>query len=163
MKRFRGGLVFKAHRIVHHSTLGARLIKKKKVRGACLQGAVDLIAERDPREIVDHVCVVYGAVARAGRDPHARHRRLAPPCGKFQVSGFGVDGLRLHVCTCIYLSIYLSIYLYLSVYVCMYVCMYVCINLKGLRFRRRSRPAVNRHSVKVCLLMQSETRMPRGV
>jgi len=29
-KRFRGGLVFKAHRIVYHSTLGWRVIKKKK-------------------------------------------------------------------------------------------------------------------------------------
>ena len=30
MKRFRGGLVFKAHRLLHHSTLGLRVIKKKK-------------------------------------------------------------------------------------------------------------------------------------
>ena len=29
MKRFRGGIVFKAHRIVYHSTLGSRVIKKK--------------------------------------------------------------------------------------------------------------------------------------
>jgi len=28
--RFRGGLVFKAHRLLHHSTLGLRVIKKKK-------------------------------------------------------------------------------------------------------------------------------------
>ena len=26
----RGGLVFKAHRLVHHSTLGSRVIKKKR-------------------------------------------------------------------------------------------------------------------------------------
>ena len=30
VKRFRRGLVFKAHRLVHHSTLGWRVIKKKK-------------------------------------------------------------------------------------------------------------------------------------
>ena len=30
MKRFRGGLVFKAHRLWHHSTLGLRVTKKKK-------------------------------------------------------------------------------------------------------------------------------------
>ena len=30
MKRFRGGLVFKAHRLVYHSTLGSRVIKKKQ-------------------------------------------------------------------------------------------------------------------------------------
>jgi len=28
--RFRGGLVFKAHRRLHHSTLGLRVVKKKK-------------------------------------------------------------------------------------------------------------------------------------
>ena len=31
VKRFRGGLVFKAHRLVYHSTLGWRVIKKKKI------------------------------------------------------------------------------------------------------------------------------------
>ena len=30
MNRFRGGLVFKAHRLLYHSTLGSRVIKKKK-------------------------------------------------------------------------------------------------------------------------------------
>jgi len=30
VKRFRGGLVFKAHRLLYHSTLGSRVIKKKK-------------------------------------------------------------------------------------------------------------------------------------
>ena len=30
--RFRGGLVFKAHSLFHHSTLGARVIKKQKKR-----------------------------------------------------------------------------------------------------------------------------------
>ena len=30
MKRFRGGLVFEAHRLLYRSTLGLRVIKKKK-------------------------------------------------------------------------------------------------------------------------------------
>ena len=30
MTRFRGGLLFKAHRLFNHSTLGSRVIKKKK-------------------------------------------------------------------------------------------------------------------------------------
>ena len=30
MERFRGGLVFKAHRLLYHSTPGSRVIKKKK-------------------------------------------------------------------------------------------------------------------------------------
>jgi len=32
VQRFQGGLVFKAHRLLYHSTLGARVIKKKKKR-----------------------------------------------------------------------------------------------------------------------------------
>jgi hypothetical protein len=30
VQRFRGGLVFQAHGLVYHSTLGLRVIKKKK-------------------------------------------------------------------------------------------------------------------------------------
>ena len=30
MQRFRGGLAFEAHRLLYHSTLGLRVIKKKK-------------------------------------------------------------------------------------------------------------------------------------
>jgi hypothetical protein len=30
VERFRGGLVFEAHRLLYHSTLGSRVIKKKK-------------------------------------------------------------------------------------------------------------------------------------
>jgi len=30
VQRFRGGLVIKAHRLVYHSTLGLRVIDKKK-------------------------------------------------------------------------------------------------------------------------------------
>ena len=32
VQRFRGGLVFEAHRLVNHSTLGLRIIKKKYLR-----------------------------------------------------------------------------------------------------------------------------------
>ena len=32
VQRFRGGLVFKAHRLVYHSTLGLRVIKKKNIK-----------------------------------------------------------------------------------------------------------------------------------
>jgi len=34
VNQFRGGLVFKAHRLVYHSTLGLRVIKKKKTSAA---------------------------------------------------------------------------------------------------------------------------------
>ena len=33
VKRFRGGLVFKAHRLLYHSTLGLRVIKRKRIGG----------------------------------------------------------------------------------------------------------------------------------
>jgi len=39
VKRFRKGLVFKAHRLVCHSTLGWRVINKKKVED--LEGGAD--------------------------------------------------------------------------------------------------------------------------
>ena len=32
-KRFRGGLVFKAHRLLYHLTLGSRVKEKKRKRG----------------------------------------------------------------------------------------------------------------------------------
>jgi len=35
MQRFRGGLAFEAHRLLYHSTLGLRVIKKKKICGRC--------------------------------------------------------------------------------------------------------------------------------
>jgi len=33
VQRFRGGLVFKAHRLLYHSTLGLKVIEKKKKVG----------------------------------------------------------------------------------------------------------------------------------
>jgi len=44
MKRFRGGLVVKAHRLLYHSTLGLRAIKKKRrEREAVLAAGGDLV------------------------------------------------------------------------------------------------------------------------
>ena len=37
VQRFLGGLVFKAHRLLHHLTLGLRVIKKKKKKRECLE------------------------------------------------------------------------------------------------------------------------------
>ena len=34
VKRFRGWLVFKAHRLFYHSTLGLRVIKKKNIQAS---------------------------------------------------------------------------------------------------------------------------------
>ena len=43
MKRFRGGLVFEAHRLLYHSTLGLRVIKKEK-KGASEGFICDLLS-----------------------------------------------------------------------------------------------------------------------
>ena len=51
VKRFRGGLVCKAHRLLNHSTLGSRIIKKKKTARrawACKTGA--FLRRTPPRE-----------------------------------------------------------------------------------------------------------------
>ena len=41
---FRGGLVFKAHRLLHPSTLGSKVIKKKKMR---LASPIEIIGQGD--------------------------------------------------------------------------------------------------------------------
>jgi len=46
VKRFRGGLVFKAHRLLYHPTLGLRVMKKKKKKKktVCMAGCkVELV------------------------------------------------------------------------------------------------------------------------
>ena len=47
VKRFRGGLVVKAHGLLYHSTLGLRVIKKKKRRQDEILMCTDL--EKVPR------------------------------------------------------------------------------------------------------------------
>jgi len=51
VKRFRGGLVFKAHRLLHHSAPGLRVIKKKK-RYCRIRRGLDFfwIGSREPHE-----------------------------------------------------------------------------------------------------------------
>ena len=41
VQRFQSGLVFKAHRLLYHSSLGLRVIKKKREVGAWRRRAVD--------------------------------------------------------------------------------------------------------------------------
>jgi len=42
-----GGLVFKAHRLLHHSTLGLRVIKKTKKMGVVLRGTPPRVGQAD--------------------------------------------------------------------------------------------------------------------
>jgi len=46
MQRFRGGLVFKAHRLVYHSTLGLKVIKKNKKGGTAVVDVLSLLDEQ---------------------------------------------------------------------------------------------------------------------
>jgi len=72
MQRFRGGLVFKADRIVYHSTLGLRVIKKKggAAREAPVASSHEQVLCLLPRICRDHRDAVYGvhrAPLRVGR------------------------------------------------------------------------------------------------
>jgi len=53
VQRFRGGLVFKAHRLVYHSTLGLRVIKKKK-KGTWMRQALRTARTKSERELEAH-------------------------------------------------------------------------------------------------------------
>ena len=60
VQRFRGGLVFKAHRLLHHSTLGLRVIKKRMM---------DLVGEPSDRARTQPQRVLVLGVRRAQRHP----------------------------------------------------------------------------------------------
>ena len=66
MKRFRGGLVIKAHRLWYHTTLGSRVIKKKRrLRHLPFRVARDL--DRLVVPLVDHAVLVNPEDGRVGR------------------------------------------------------------------------------------------------
>ena len=54
---FRGGLVFKAHRLLHHSTLGSRVKTKKKKKSTCSSGEEAFSSERSPEARLSSRCV----------------------------------------------------------------------------------------------------------
>jgi len=68
VERFRGRLVFKAHRLLYRSTLGSRVIKKKKKKGQWVVNKEvsrwDLVGERPsellvvPRRHLQDACTV---------------------------------------------------------------------------------------------------------
>ena len=75
VKRFRGGLVFKAHRWLYHSTLGSRVIKKKEKK-----------RQLSPLRRVPFSGTVQGSGFRVRGSGF-----------RVQVSGFGVRGSGLRV------------------------------------------------------------------
>ena len=62
MQRFRGGLVVEAQRLLYHSTLGSRVITKKRISEAkaLMQADVKMIAEDAPS--AEFVWQDYGQV-----------------------------------------------------------------------------------------------------
>ena len=86
MQRFRGGLVFKAHRPLYHSTLGLRVMKKKKriSRKSTRQEKVNSPCSLHLRLLVDCKlskgwCVAIFTLFT--RDPNKRVLSLHPPPG----------------------------------------------------------------------------------
>jgi len=70
---FRGGLVFKAHRLLYHSTLGLRVIKKEKVR-ARVRTPHDLVDRTLPQHQTQRPIQPCPAACR--RSSCARYRAL---------------------------------------------------------------------------------------
>ena len=71
-KRFRGGLVFEAHRLLYHSTLGLRVIKKK--RRSLL----------DTEKALAQVLQVHG---RSRVQGYLAHKKQPPPQGHHRALG----------------------------------------------------------------------------
>ena len=78
-----GGLVFKARRLLHHSILGSRLIKKKKEGfRACLEGLelealvlLGEVVEEELGQLVGRVVHVRASARRRDR-VHERHLQV---------------------------------------------------------------------------------------
>jgi len=101
-KRFRGGHVFKAHRLVYHSTLGWRVIKKKKKAASNRLFQFLALYQRSPesgdlwfksRPLKTTIC---HPPLRAGYSDEERCSRCAR-CLPVQGLGFRVWGLGLRV------------------------------------------------------------------
>jgi len=70
VKRFRGGLVVEAHRRLHHSTLGLRVIKKKK-KGIAVGDGV-MVASSSSSSVCETCAQHYNSSERV------RERERAP-------------------------------------------------------------------------------------
>jgi len=56
VQRFRGGLVFKAHRLLYHSTLGLRVIKKRR-RSDAVQDVLPRVLHKEREFFIDNLLV----------------------------------------------------------------------------------------------------------
>ena len=82
MKRFQGGLVFKAHRLLYHSTLGSRVIKTKK-------GTVVTLPPRRARIYGSHTLVSLNLRLKDLLGPVTRVKKKKRRILVSEVSGVG--------------------------------------------------------------------------
>ena len=96
MKRFRGGLVLKAHILLYHSTVGLRVIKKKSRGGGYHRAGASNPSGGNPRSML-HTCRSSNHSLHAAHGPSLL-MQLASPARTADLSGGG--GRRNHrVCT----------------------------------------------------------------
>ena len=89
VQRFRGGLVFKAHRLLYHSTLSLRVIKKKKKTATCAA----FLASRLPRSKSTATQVDRGSTFAPRRLTH-------DVCQKAALDFWSARGLARRRCLC---------------------------------------------------------------
>ena len=108
VKWFRGGLVIKAHRLVYHSTLGSRVIKKKSKSLAWSPKAGDqakAVLTTNVFLYVRYPCILLRPL---GNEPHLKPGRRR---------------------SYIYMYICVYIYIYIYIYVCVYIYIYIHIDI----------------------------------
>ena len=95
MKRFRGGLVFRVHRLLHQPTLGLRVIKKKKKGQRRFEVEIFKILEvHESGEVQDNLLNPQGSgsgspVERGGTKREAPELAASSACFTPCTSGFG--------------------------------------------------------------------------
>jgi len=93
LKRFRGGLAFKAHRLLYHSTLGLGVIKKKKMRTWGGVWGFPNAPTPEASGVGFRVSVsglkVQDSKVEGLRKQQQQQREVPPPLGGFRVQGSG--------------------------------------------------------------------------
>jgi hypothetical protein len=120
MKRFRGGLVFKAQRLLYHSILGSRVMKKK--------GSGGTSGEPQHRASISSVAV-------------ACTTPLFASSLSIYIYKYKYEYIYKHIYICIKMNIY--------VYICMYLCIFIC-NEKYVYGAEAERPAASRSTGRSC-------------
>jgi len=95
VKRFRGGLVFEAHRLLYHSALGMRVTQKKKVGGLPVMHRPRTVHGLLPAEPVVLAFGVYARAEDAQGTP--TQSRISPSILVYEDLWYTLQGLRVRV------------------------------------------------------------------